>query len=413
MSFTIAGERSDDHGFARGTALPSLRGLRCVRCGTRSSLRADTEGCRRCRAEGVPSALLAEHELSGTDGRLLAERWSRRRDGMWSYRELLPVPAERAVTLREGATPLVALPAPGEGDLPETLVKDERRNPTGSFKDRFYSAAISWAAWQGTRTVALASSGNAAVSAAAYSAAAGLDCVVVATPDIGAVWRDLVELHGGRMLYAVDAAERWDILRREAGEKGWSVLTNTSAVPVSSLWAGVEGYKTLAHEIVEELGDAPDAVSFPVSRGDGFAGMWAGFRELFELGLIGALPRMIAAERYPSLSTALRAGLELPPEQPVDPESLASSIGNPQATVMSLRVLRESGGTAVACSEEELRAATRTLAHSGLAAERSSAASLVAVERLCRSGELSGRDRVVQVLTSHAAHQPSALPGNS
>ncbi|WP_207631269.1 MULTISPECIES: pyridoxal-phosphate dependent enzyme [unclassified Actinopolyspora] len=410
MSFTTAGsESSAEHGSAEGAAHPRLRGLRCVRCGERSSLRSDTEGCRRCRADGVPAALLAEHELSGTDGGLLAERWSRRRDGMWAYRELLPVPGERAVTLREGATPLVALPAPAGGELPEVLVKDERRNPTGSFKDRFYSAAVSWAAWQGARTVALASSGNAAVSAAAYSAAAGLDCVAVATPDIGEVWRGLVELHGGRMVYAADAAERWDVLRREADERGWSVLTNTSAVPVSSLWAGVEGYKTLAYEIVEELGAAPDAVSFPVSRGDGFAGMWAGFRELFELGLIGALPRMIAAERYPSLTTALREDLELPPEQPVDPASLASSIGNPQATVMSLRVLRESGGTAVACSEEELRAATRTLARSGLAAERSSAASLAAVERLCRSGKLSRRDRVVQVLTSHAAHQPSTL----
>ncbi|WP_019853208.1 threonine synthase [Actinopolyspora mortivallis] len=402
MSSTVT--ESDEPGLGTG-GYTWPRGLRCVRCGARTEPRYDTEGCLDCRARGIPSALLAEYDLSGLDGASLRRRWRARGEGMWSYRELLPIPPEHVVTMREGATPLVELPGEGAHRSERVLVKDERRNPTGSFKDRFYSTAVSWAAWYGYETVALASSGNAGVSAAAYGALAGLECVVVATPDIGEVWRGLVELHGGRMLFASDAAERWEILRGRAEEQGWAVLTNTSAVPVSSLWVGIEGYKTMAYEIVEDLGTAPEAVTVPVSRGDGFAGLWAGFRQLHDLGVIDRLPRMIAAERYPSLSVALRDGLELPPEQEVDPDSLAVSIGNPQATVMSLRVLRESGGTAVVCSEEELRSATAQLGRSGFAAELSSAASLVAARRLRRNGT----GDVVALLTSRASHQPAAF----
>ncbi|GAB3553713.1 threonine synthase [Actinopolyspora lacussalsi] len=409
MTAVIPG--SDPHDAAgNSSGTPLLLGLRCVRCGARGEPREDTEGCPDCRAEGVPAAMLAEHDLTGTDGAQLARRWAARREGMWSYRELLPVARERAVTLREGGTPLVPLAAGAHEGSHRMLLKDERRNPTGSFKDRFYSAAVSRAAQHGYGTVALASSGNAGVSAAAYAALAGLDCVVVTAPGIPDVWRGLIELHGGRVLRAADVDQRWELLRDRAAVEGWAVLTNTSTIPVASHWAGIEGYKTMAYEIVEELGDSPEAVVVPVSRGDGFAGLWLGFRELHTLGIVRRTPRMIAAERYPSLSTASRLDLELPPEQSVDPDSFASSIGNPQGTVMSLRVLRESGGTAVACSEAELRAATDRLAAAGVAAELSSAAPLVAADRLWRDGEFSPEDRVVSLITSHASHQPATLP---
>ncbi|SDP21231.1 threonine synthase [Actinopolyspora xinjiangensis] len=410
MSSQTAGAQPHESAGRSESGNAELRGLRCVRCGRLTPPLEGTEGCADCRAEGVPAALLAEHDLTGVDGAELVARWSRRRDGMWSYRELLPVPHEHAVTLREGATPLVPLASKAYEGQHRVLFKDERRNPTGSFKDRFYSAAVSWAARRGFGTVALASSGNAGVSAAAYAALAGLDCVVVTAPDIADTWRGLIELHGGRPVRAADVDDRWNLLRSRAEAEGWAVLTNTSTVPVSSLWVGIEGYKTMAYEIVEELGDAPEAVVVPVSRGDGFAGLWAGFRELCALGIVGKPPRMIAAERYPSLSTALRRDLALPPEQSVDPDSLASSIGNPQGTVMSLRVLRESGGTAIPCSEEELRAAADRLARAGVAAELSSAAPLVAADRLWRDGELTAGDRVVTVITSQASHQPAGLP---
>lgn len=394
---------------------PTLRGLRCVRCGRRTGLRYDCSGCEACGRQGVPSALLAEHDLTSVDGTALWRAWGRRSSGMWSYREMLPTPWRKAVSLREGATPLLALEDASNGDRPSSpvLIKDERRNPTGSFKDRFYSAAVSWAAGTEAHTVTVASSGNAGVSVAAYCAAAGLDCEVVASADIDPTWRGLIELYGAKLVFAEDGASRWDILAAGESDPGRAVLTNTSAIPVSSLWVGIEGYKTIAYEIVADLGDAPEAVVVPVSRGDGFAGLWAGFRELRELGIIDRPPRMIAAERYPSLTAALRDETEPPPEIGPEPDDVAPSIGNPRATVMSLSVLRESGGTAVPCSAEELTEAVARLAAKGIAAEPASAAPLVAIDRLRRGGLLDPEERVVGMVTSDAAHQSSALPTKS
>lgn len=389
-----------------GVDQAAVDGLRCVRCGEIGPVRYDTWGCADCRELGVPSALLAHLDLTGVEGGQLWSTWSQRRPSVWAHAELLPVPAEDAVDLGEGGTPLLALPEAVAG--PRALVKDERRNPTGSFKDRFFSVAVSWAKAAGATAVAVASSGNAGVSAAAYAAAAGLDCHVVVTGGVGKTWLGQAELHGATIVRAQDADERWRILREHADE--WAVLSNASPVPVSSLWVGVEGYKTLAHEIVRDLGEAPGAVLVPVSRGDAFAGMWAGFQELLHLGVITALPRMIAAERHPSLTRALVEDAELPPAVP-DEDSPASSIRSPRATVMTLRTIRESGGTAVLCTDEQLLEARQRLARCGLAAEVSSAAGLVALDQLRARGEIGPDERVVQLLTAHAANQPETLPG--
>ena len=377
-----------------------VRGLRCVRCGATTALRYDTLGCAQCRAQGVPSALVADLDLTGIDGPALWDEWSRRRPGLWSHRELLPVEADKAVTLAEGGTPLF--------EAADLLVKDERRNPTGSFKDRFFSTAVSWAREHGATTIAVASSGNAGVSAAAYAAAAGLDSVVVTTEEISRTSRGLIERFGGRLRFGADADERWAMLREHAED--WTVLTNASAVPVSSLWVGIEGYKTIAYEIVRDLGDVPEVVVAPVSRGDGFMGMWLGFQELRALGVVSRTPRMVAVERFPSLTRALREGAELPPlnEEPGPIE--ATSISNPQATVMSLQVIRESGGTAVPCTDADLHEAADRFGRAGVAAELSSAAGLVALDALRRDSWLSPQDRVVAVVTSHAANQPGTLP---
>lgn len=355
--------------------------------------------------------MLADLDLSGLDGPELWSEWSRRRPGLWSFPELLPVAPENAVSLAEGGTPLLELPG-SVADAPNpVLVKDERRNPTGSFKDRFFSVGASWARASGAHTIAVASSGNAGVSAAAYAAAAGLDCVMVATEGIGRTWCGLAELYGARLVYASTPDERWEILRGHSEE--WAVLSNTSAMPVSSLWVGIEGYKTLAYEIVRDLGEAPEVVVVPISRGDAFAGMWSGFKELKSLGLVRSLPKMVAAERYPSLGRALADGDDLPPPSESEPGSRATSISNPRATVMSLQAIRESGGTAATCTDEQLGAAARRLGRAGIGVELSSAAGLVALDDLRRRAWLGDSDRVVMLATSHAANQPETLPSAS
>ncbi len=377
-----------------------MAGLVCVRCGRRVAPRFGTDGCTACRAEGVPAALVADVGLDGVDGAALWSEWTGRPHGLWRHRELLPADADTAVSLAEGGTPL--LEADG------LLIKDERRNPTGSFKDRFFSVAVSWARQAGADTVAVASSGNAAVSLAAYAAAAGLSGVAVTTAAMSRTWRAQTVLHGARLEFAADAQERWTLLRENADR--WQVLTNTSEVPVSSLWVGIEGYKTIAFEIVRDLGAVPDVVTAPVSRGDGFMGMWRGFLELWCLGVTNRLPRMVAVERYPSLTSALDRGLELPPEHGAASGELATSIGNPQATVMSLQVIRQSGGTAVVCDDEQLKQAAARWGRRGIGAELSAAAGSVGADELRRRGELGADETVVALCTAAAANQPETLP---
>lgn len=389
-----------------------MRGLRCVRCGARSELRYDTSGCADCRDQGVPTALVADHDLSDVNGATLWAEWAGRPRGLWSHHELLPVDIGDAVSLSEGGTPLLELPDSVAKAPNPLFVKDERRNPTGSFKDRFFSVAVSWARAAGCGTIALASSGNAGVSAAAYAAAAGLKAAVISTDEISSACRGVIELYGAQLISARDSVHRWEILRERAVEAGWTVLTNTSSPPVSGLWVGIEAYKTIAYEIVRDLGAPPEVVAAPVSRGDGFTGMWAGFRELHRLGVIDRLPRMVAVERYPSLGRALEEGADLPESVQPDAVEEASSMSDPQATVMSLQVIRESGGTAVQCGDQELRAAARRLGRVGVGVELSSAAGLVAVDALQQRDWLRPGDRVVALATSHATNQPETLPAS-
>lgn len=377
----------------------------CPRCRRTTELDDGVTGCERCRSEGVAMPLMPERlspaapDLPGPVPVGVG--------ALWRWREHLP-PVGVPVSLGEGGTPLTEVRLPGvEGRV---LMKDERANPTSSFKDRLAGVVVSRARRLGAETLVLSSTGNAGVAVAAYAAAAGLQTVVLAGGSLPAATAAAIEALGGRVLSTRTHVDRWTAARVGVEELGWFPVTNYLVPPVSSNPVGVHAYRTIAYEIAEACDWAvPDWVVVPVSRGDGLFGVWAGFAELVELGRTTRVPRMLAVERFPSLGEALARGLEQPAAVPVDGEVQARSISDPQGTAMALLALRESGGDAVAASDAEIEAAWRGLAARGQLVELSSAAVVHGVEHLARQGAL-GEDSTVVVLGTAGPYAQPTLP---
>jgi threonine synthase len=194
-----------------------------------------------------------------------------------------------------------------------------------------------------------------------------------------------------------------------ADQWGFLPVSNLSNPPLGSHPVAIEGCKTIAYELVEDLGGAPDAVIVPVAYGDSISGIYRGFRDLVEAGVLDRMPRLVAAEAYPSLSTALRENAELPPAVEGS-GSLASSVATAQGTFQALRAIRGSGGTAVAVSNEEVdRARTELREREGLLVEFSAALPFAAARKLADAGELAGDECVVALITSTGLKDPDSM----
>ncbi len=371
-------------------------GLTCIRCGDDAPLDAVDRACRRCAAEGVASNLTVRYAEAPTPTRDDIPPGPR---SMWRYAGQVPIAAEQSVSLGEGATPLIAV----DGLAPcRLLVKDETRNPTWSFKDRLASVAVSWAKHTGAKVIATSSTGNAGAAAAAYAARAGLACVVLTYGDVAAPMIGQIRSYGAMALTAPSKADRWTILSAAVRELGWFPTSPFFGPAIGSNPIGLEGYKTIAYEIAEQLDwHAPDWCVLPVCYGDALHGIWKGFEEMRRWGWIETCPRLVAAEISGSLSAALAGGDAMPPDVPRDAASVAVSIDMTRGTYQALHAVRQSGGTAVTLDDAALLDWQRRLgAGTGLFVETSAAAALAAIERLTASATIGRDDTVVAVLTA-------------
>jgi threonine synthase len=373
--------------------------LVCVRCGTESDDLAPWAGCPACAAAGWSANLLPRYDLG--DRSDLTEDPGE--PGIFRWRDLLPVPDDAApVSLAEGNTPLLAAPAlADELGVGELLFKDETRNPTWSYKDRLAAVAITVARARGAHTVALATSGNHGAATAAYAAAAGLRCVVLTMASVPRSMKTLMQSYGATVVAFRTAPERWKVLSEAVAQWGWTPLSGFRNPPLGSNPFGVDGYKTIAYEIIRDLPEPPTAVVVPAAYGDGLAGIQRGFADLLALGVIDRLPRMIAVDPF----GAYRAALAEQPAAPVAvaaPGTVAFSIGTPIATFQGLRALQHSAGTAAAVPDDaDILAAQQHLASTiGLYAEPTSAICLPGLRALADQGQVGSSDRVVCVATS-------------
>ena len=324
----------------------------CARCDKRFELSQLLNLCP------CGSPLLVRYDLKQAKATLAKPALRGRVASLWRYRELLPLQDDaNLVSLGEGYTPLLdANSLGGELGLRKLWIKDEAQNPTGSFKDRGLSVAISRAKELGVRKAAIPSAGNAGGSFAAYAARAGIEAHVFMPRDTPIANQIEVAQYGAK-LSLVDGLinDCGRIIAERKVAEGWFDFS-TLKEPYR-----VEGKKTMGYEIAEQLDwRLPDVIVYPTGGGTGLIGMWKAFAELEELGWIGkARPRMVSVQASgcaPIVKAFLENKTSAEPWQ--NARTVASGLRVPQAVAdfLMLRVLRESRGIALSVSDDEMLA---------------------------------------------------------
>jgi threonine synthase len=310
------------------------------------------------------------------------------------YRPFLPVDADTpVVTLLEGGTPLLPAPRLSERMGANVFLKFEGLNPTGSFKDRGMTLAISKAVEEGAKAVVCASTGNTSAAAAAYAARAGLTCAVLIPEGhiaLGKLAQALI--HGAKVLQVRGNFDQALAIVRQLGEKAPVTVVN-STNPFR-----LEGQKTASFEIVDALGDAPDVHCIPVGNAGNITAYWKGYREYQDAGRTTKLPAMVGFQAAGAAPLVLGHPVE-------HPETIATAIriGNPASWYGATAAASESGGGIHAVTDEQILEAYRFLAsEESVFCEPASAAS---VAGLLSVGVPAG-STVVCVLTGHGLKDP-------
>ncbi|MEX2161227.1 MAG: threonine synthase [Anaerolineales bacterium] len=318
------------------------------------------------------------------------------------YRALVELPAHsNLVSLQEGSTPLIPLPRLADelGGGFKLYAKFEGLNPTGSFKDRGMTAAVSEALGRGVKALICASTGNTAASAAAYAARAGLPCTVLIPAGKVAAGKLAGALaYGAQVLQIEGSFDQALDLVLEISKRRPIALVN-SLNPYR-----LEGQKTAAFEIIEELGAAPEWMCLPVGNAGNITAYWMGFRQYHHLHHCG-LPHLLGVQAVGAAPLVLG--------HPVDqPETVATAIriGRPARGEQALQAAEESGGRITAASDEDILAAQRRLTSEGLWVEPASAAGLAGLANEIKAGKFAPKGKkIVIVCTGHGLKDPEII----
>jgi threonine synthase len=367
--------------------------LECAACHLEHEARRLLNLCREC---GKP--LLVRYDLERAKRSLKKESLAGRRADLWRYREVLPVENdENIVSLGEGWTPLLRAKNLGQQiGIDQLYIKDESQNPTQSFKARGMSTAVSMAKELGATMLAVPSAGNAAGALAAYAARAGLRCFIFMpddTPRANVIECEQTGAHVTLMAGLITDCGA-EVARRKDAE-GWFDVS-TLKEPYR-----VEGKKTLGYELAEQFNwELPDVIIYPTGGGTGLIGMWKAFAEMEEMGWIDSRrPRMVTvqARGCAPIVQAFETGKRIADEF-ADAQTVASGLRVPKAIgdFLILDALRESGGTAVAVTDQELIAATKKIGDAeGIFCAPEGAACLPALRRLLDADLIKTDERVV------------------
>ncbi len=317
------------------------------------------------------------------------------------YRRFLPITdATPALSLGEGFTSLVHLRRLGaELGLPNLHVKLEGQNPTGSFKDRGMVVAVSKALEDDAQAIICASTGNTSASAAAYGAAAGLEVVVLLPKGQIALGKLLQALVAGARVVAIDGNfDQALLIVRELAEQDIHPITLVNSLNPHRL----EGQKTGAFEVCDDLGRAPDVLAIPVGNAGNISAYWAGFLDYQAAGITGSSPRMFGFQAAGAAPIVIGHPVE-------HPETVATAIriGNPASWQKAVAARDESGGLIEAVTDDEILVAYRDLARlEGVFCEPSSAASVAGIGKLARAGRLDRDALIVCILTGNGLKDP-------
>ena len=374
----------------------TVKDLYCSKCDQRYNI-DDVHTLCKC---GGP--LLVDYDYKKAAKILNPEIVRSRPSNMWKYKEVLPVKDEaNIVTLGEGGTPLLKAQKIGNDlGLENLYFKDETANPTGSFKARGLGMAVSRAKELGLERLIIPTAGNAGSAVAAYAARAGLKCMIIMPKDVPAPFLVDGAYHGAEIeLVEGTIKDCGARVAEKVKSEGWFAVA-TLKEPYR-----IEGKKTMGYELAEQFGyDLPEVIIYPTGGGTGLIGMWKAFDEMEKMGWIGSKrPKMISvqAEGCAPIPKAFDEGKESA-EEWLDPHTVAAGLRVPGAVgdFLMLRAIRESGGAALAVSDDELMHDTRELAaKEGIFSSPEGGASLSALRKLIRDGVVGRSDRAVVFIT--------------
>ncbi len=390
---------------------------KCVRCGKTYEAAPDLT---TCECGGILD-ITYDYEYIKTrlSKEVLANRAER---SMWRYRELLPIEEATAPTpLRVGWSPLYEEPRLAETlGLGRLFVKDDGQNPTASLKDRASAMAVAKAREAGAKVIACSSTGNAASSLAGNAAAAGL-ATYIFVPSRAPKGKVAQLMTFGATVISVQGSyeETFELSKQAIDKWGW-YNRNAAINPYLS-----EGKKTVALEIMEQLNwEVPDYIAISVGDGCTIAGLWKGLKDLYAIGFIDRLPRLISAQAAGCcpLNRAIEADT---PWEPMEENTLADSIavGVPRNADKALMAIRESKGLTVNVTDQEIMAAQQLLGRTcGVFGEPAGVTGTAGVKKLCEAGVIGKKDTVVSVVTGNglkdvanaiaACGEPISIPGS-
>ena len=366
-----------------------LTHLECTRCGEHYPADRPQSVCPK--DAGI---LYARYDLAAIKRSFSSARLAGRTPTMWRYDAVLP--DANPVSLGEGFTPM--LPS---REYPNVYIKDEGLNPTGSFKARGLSAAVTMARHFGLKKLAIPSAGNAAGALAAYAAAAGVEAHIFMPKDVPAANRIECDYYGAHVtlvdgLISDCAKKVADLKDSDSWKRDSWFDVSTTKEPYR-----VEGKKTMGYEVAEQLGwRMPQGIIYPTGGGVGLLGMWKAFDEMQELGWIGTeRPKMIVVQSA-GCAPIVKAWDECKQSSEMWPNAATLASGlrvpKPYGDYLILDILKKSRGTAVSATDEEILAATRHWANvEGILAAPEGAACLVAYHKLCASGFFKPQDTIV------------------
>lgn len=373
--------------------------LVCIRCGRTAESTWAYDECPHCLKEGVSANYSAKIDILNFSNQTLVDE---EQPGIWKYRSLYPIKKEtEPVSLLEGNTPLVHLNKLGKNTgLNGLYIKDESRNPTWSHKDRLTSVGVTKAREVGADCIVVSSTGNQGISAAAYAAKAGIKCVVFTGNSSPQVMKTLMQSYGAMVFQLPSGEERIKLVEACVRELGWFPLTGFGNHSKGANPYAIDGYKSMAVEIIQDLGEVPDKIIFPVAGGDSLVGTWKGFVDLFNMKQIDKLPSMIAVETIGPLTKSIAQNSNIPLKVERE-DTVAFSIATVEGTYQALKTLRDSNGNAIIVKDPAMMQMQQRLASmEGIFVEPASAISVAAIEILALKGEIKPNEKVVAILTS-------------
>ncbi len=380
------------------------RWLLCRACGAEFDLGPYFAGCPRCGR-----ALEVTYDYAALDRSTVAalvDQSSRAR-----LADLLPVEdLDALVTLGEGNTPLVRSRTLGADlGLACCYFKNETMNPTWGHKDRAQSIMLTKARDFGYERITVASTGNHGAAAAAYATRSGRRaCAVFCPPETSDTLLRLIDSYGG-LAFVADWEIRHQFVRYLVAEQGWYPATGMGPGPATNPY-GVEGYKSMAYEIVRDLGRAPDQVYMACAVGESLYGVYKGFKELAHFGVIDRTPRMVACQ--PSGANVLERSVAAGRKEAITlphPSSVATSVREPTSGEHALEAIYASDGRALSVDDDETLAMMRLLGREGICVEPACAVAVAGVARERGAGRIGDDELVVAVLTSSGIKWPQQL----